>query len=279
MIPPLLKAPKIVAGLATLLLLGAGCTNGPPHVPGPEDAVYEHIGDASPTIPEAPVITSCNHEYYPLRLGYHIQYHISNPIVPGLPGESYYSQRVTKVTSDSATIMTSIDTGAGTAIPTTSEIRYNCVNGGIYPTGYVNTGDLMRGGAEKNLANITTDASEGTLLPQRVRAGDLWSNTFTITITPVAERDADELRTHPVTRTIQTSRHAIGMETIHVPAGTFEAMRINVITTFKDDVPIIAAQGTEWWVKDVGMVKSTYSGGSDTQNIITVATGVTVPPL
>jgi hypothetical protein len=162
-----------------------------------------------------------------------------------------------------------------------SDLVYKCTGGALRAAGYINTGALVRGGPEMNRFHVRTDDAAGQFLPPRIARGDSWSSSFNVKASPLAENlgpdaipaDAGGIR-EPISVPVTITRTAIGIERVTVPAGRFEAMKIKAVTSFKG-VPVMS--GTEWWVKDIGMVKSTYDGGSGVEDITTVARGVTVP--
>lgn len=275
-----------VVGCVGLVLLGAGCRGGgrrPEPAPAADPTAL--FGDPSAPIARAPDAAdsdsptgvSCNHEYYPLRLGYHIQYKVTFPPIGGRD-TAYYAMRVMSVNSEQVQLQVDYDL-SGDRINT--DLVYKCIDGSLQAAGYVNTGSLVTGGADMNRFRVRTDGATGQFLPPRIARGDTWTSSFNAKVTPLATEmtgepipaDAGGIR-EPISMPISITRTALGIEQVTVPAGRFEAMKIKAVTSF-DGVPTMS--GTEWWVKDVGMVKSTYDGGSGVENIVTVARGVTVP--
>jgi hypothetical protein len=266
------------AALGILALAGAGCRGGgsaPTPVSPDPTAIF---GDPeAPTSPERaePLGMTCNHEYFPLRQGYHIQYRNTYPAAGGTSGVGLYAQNVRRVTPTSVYLTSAFATTGG-GPPIESNVEYRCVDGGLRAVGYVDTGTLAPGGAAFNNYRVTTNRAEGEFFPRRIAPGSSWNAKFNITMKPRDEAPADsEERQLPViTMDVDIARRAVGIERVVVPAGTYEAMKI-VTNTLFDGVQVMS--GTEWWVKDVGMVKSTVDAGSGTENIITEAMGVTVP--
>lgn len=270
-----------VVGCGALVLMGAGCRGGGrPPMPTPAADPTAIFGDPSAPAPRradpadssSPTGVACNHEYYPLRLGYHIQYKTSFPPIGGKT-TGYYALRVAEVKPDSVYIKA---TYAADGEPITSDIIYKCSGGSLQAAGYIDVSSLARGPAYENQYKVRTDAATGQFLPPRISRGDSWSAGFTAKITPLQDATGGESRVirEPITMPIEIRRTALGVERVTVPAGTFEAMKIKTETLF-DGNPTIS--GTEWWVKEVGMVKSTYNAGSGSEDIVTVARGVTVP--
>lgn len=255
-----------LAGL--IVFTGVGCRGG-------GERPVPVAGDAGPAAaePAPPEGMSCNHEYYPLRRGYSVQYHTTFPSGGASSGEGYYAILVQSVTANTARIISTHQRPGSD--PISSQVEYRCVGGGLYAQGYANTGSLSPGGAEQNRFQVRTLAAEGEFLPKHLEVGSHWSSRFDIKIIPLATRDVDGRPTVPISMSVTIDRTAMRLERVRVPAGEYEAMKISSKTLF-DGVPSFT--GTEWWVKGVGMVKSTYgAGATPEENIVTEATSVTIP--
>ncbi len=108
----------------------------------------------------------------------------------------------------------------------------------------------------------TTDTS-GVTFPAHLTVGDTWTQTFTIhgdmTITEGQTASADGTVTQTYTAT--------GMESVDVPAGTFNAMKVDANLHFDLtlnmnglEVPFaFDSVTTNWWAQGVGWVKSNSS--------------------
>lgn len=266
------------AALGLLTLTGAGCRGGgsvPTPTTADPTAIFGEPGATATPEATAPVGMSCNHEYFPLREGYHIQYRNTYPAIGGSSGVGNYAQRVRQVTPTSVYLTTAYaTTGGGPPIETNTE--YRCVDGALRAVGYIDFGTLARGGAAFNNYRVTTNRAEGEFFPRHIVPGSSWSAKFNVNMKPrdEAPADSEERQLPAMTIAIDISKRAVGIERVVVPAGTYDAMKI-VTNTLFDGVPTMNA--TEWWVKDVGMVKSTTDAGSGTQDIISEAIGVTVP--
>lgn len=251
-----------------IVFTGVGCRGG-------GERPTSTVGDASATTtePTPPEGMSCNHEYYPLRNGYGVQYHTTYPSGGASSGEGYYAILVDNVTAGTARIISTHQRPGSD--PISSQVEYKCVGGGLYAQGYGNTGSLAPGGAEQNRFEVRTLNADGEFLPKHIDVGSHWSSHFDIKIIPLAARDVDGRPTVPLAMSVTLDRTAMRLERVRVPAGEYEAMRISSKTSF-DGVPSFT--GTEWWVKGVGMVKSTYgAGATPEENIVTEATRVTIP--
>ena len=251
-----------------LVFTGVGCRGG-------GERPTSTVGDASATTtePTPPEGMACSHEYYPLRAGYSIQYHTTYPASMGTSGGGNYALRVTRVTGTSAHMKAVFERSGGGA-PIASDVEYKCISGGLYASGYVNMGGASPGGPAGNY-EVQTVHSEGEFLPAHIRPGSVWQSSFTIMIIPPAGSDSLGSASRPVMMDVTAKRRAVGLVRVRVPAGEYEAMQIAASTAFDGQE---AMTGTEWWVKDVGMVKSTYSASpSSAESIVTEATGVAVP--
>lgn len=263
--------------LTAVVFAGAGCRGGGDRpVPRPATdptAIFGSPDGAPITEPVPPEGMSCSHEYYPLRTGYHIQYKTTYPPAMGTSGSGRYALRVMRVTSGSVYIKTAFERSGGGA-PIQADMEYRCIGGGLYAAGYMNMGGVSPGGPAGNY-EVRTTRAEGELLPAHISVGSVWESSFSITITPPDGSDSLGSAARPVSMGIGIKRRAVALERVRVPAGEYEAMKIVNTTSFDGRQ---AMTGTEWWVKDVGMVKATMSAGlTPEENIITEATGVTVP--
>jgi len=128
-------------------------------------------------------------------------------------------------------------------------------------------------------ANYTTTGSSGVTLPKSVAAGDAWTQTLNLH----GENKLSDGTVVPTDATDASSFKAVGMESVTVPAGTFQAMRIDVTTVFSIEtnvsgvsVPIqLNITGSVWYAPGIGMVRtvSTVEGIATT----TVLTSYTIP--
>lgn len=158
-----------------------------------------------------------------------------------------------------------------------SEQVYNCNDGAIQAAGYVDLAAGMAGAS----ATTQTRSVEGELLPRDLRVGARWNTRYTISMNMGAALPEASDIGGTLTGSISTQREAIAEETITVPAGTFQAIKVKSLTDFTID----HAGGTpesglppmtsyEWWVAGKGMVKTTMGGD---QSIISEATQIVSP--
>lgn len=91
---------------------------------------------------------------------------------------------------------------------------------------------------------MKTTSNDGVTLPGDIQSGDDWSQTLGV------EVGANNLT---MNFTIENSFKAAGYELVSVPAGTFDALKVEMESTTDGGDPITQ---TLWYVKDVGLVKS-----------------------
>ncbi len=112
-------------------------------------------------------------------------------------------------------------------------------------------------------ANLTTSNATGITLPPDVQPGMKWPSEIGVTGS-LAEGSLSA----QVAGSISTQFAAIGTETVTVPAGTFNAMKIEGTSTIKVaanyhglSLPITSVVKTAFWfAPGVGWIKSTESG-------------------
>lgn len=260
-----MKKALLVAPLAFVLMAGAGCSSsinvgrtpsGPAGTPS--------ATPSAPTVATAPTNTGCANEYFPLEAGYRVTY--SNQLSSGT--SSTYTMKVTSVSGNRATVALDFDSGMH------SDQVYECTNGNVQATGYVDLAAGMSGVR----ATAQTRSVSGQLIPQDVHVGSSWSSTFNIT-SSIAGMEGVPARN--IDATVTTQRTAETEEDVTVPAGTFHALKVRSSTSFAFGgsavglPPLEPVVGYEWWVKGKGMVKTT--SGLDGQAISSVATTIVTP--
>lgn len=271
---------KALLPLIMLVLMGAGCsastdvslsppgTSPTPSATEPARTAPAPVPTSAPTpAPAAPAVrNSCANEYFPLRAGYEISY--ANQ-TPGSASQSTHTMKVTSVLGTQATVSIAFNSGIR------SEQVYDCTDGNVRATGYVDLGAGMTGVR----ATSITRSSSGQLIPSDARVGSTWSATFDIA-TSIAGNPTVAAR--QINTTVTTQRTAEAEESVTVPAGTFQALKVRSSTTFVFDgagmtglPPMEPVVGYEWWVKGKGMVKTTSGVGS--QAVVSEATAIVTP--
>ncbi|MEX1071721.1 MAG: hypothetical protein WEC37_03755, partial [Anaerolineales bacterium] len=122
------------------------------------------------------------------------------------------------------------------------------------------------GGAAANLAGNNIDAtfnttnSTGVTLPADLAVGSTWTQSLDIEGQMTVEGGISAA----ATGTVDYSAQAVSIETINVPAGSFEAIKIEFDLTFNINatvsgltVPVtLTGMTTSWYAPNVGWVRS-----------------------
>lgn len=188
----------------------------------------------------------CANAYYPVREGSTWNYTDS-----GSAGSVDYTDTITSIRNDGFTLTTQFDNLTRTQ-------EWSCTPEGLVA--------LQLGGGLTTQSSglvIETQSASGVTLPVEIHAGDMWNHSIEFTGTmDMAGTPAEAVGTATSDFT------AIGTESVTTPAGTFDAMKLQVETvldykvTFQGmEVPVIFnSSTTSWYVEGVGWVKSDGSG-------------------
>lgn len=180
----------------------------------------------------------------------------------GPTGEFAWTSSVTDVTDTNFTLTNQYD-----ELVTTQQ--WACTADGIAALQYGGGPEATLSGTGVSGTFETTDMS-GVTFPTQINAGDTWEQSFNIQGDIAIASGTTASTTGAVTQ----SYVAAGIETVTVPAGTFEAMRVDATITFDLQITIssgitvpltFASDIVNWWVAGVGWVKSdstaTIEGG------------------
>jgi hypothetical protein len=200
---------------------------------------------------------ACDHPYLPLRKGLTRHY-------KSLDGQ-VSNWNVKSVNGDQATVAIVMrDKG----VPTKEvQMEVDCKGGAI-------SLDFTRLGQDRAGSDIRFVRHFGSFLPpaEKLRVGYTWKTTETIEMT-VPES------TEPLMLDIKTRHSVAGTETVTVPAGTFEALKITAENEISTPIPEVRKDGnrrtatrpgmtthtssTYWLVDSIGLVKAEARAGID----------------
>jgi hypothetical protein len=236
----------------------------PPPPPQPTPSESEPADDAPPTSSPTPPTavatsddevgeTACDHPYFPLRRGATWVYQGSSG------GESFtMTWTVTSVTGDrdnAEAIMQADFDGMFTATYT-----WQCSDDGIVSFDY---GNFNFEGMDFEVEGMTFTTEvvnqSGVMLPppDQFAPGGSWNNAFTI-------RTAVSMSGMSYTTDFATSQsyNAAGVESVTVRAGTFEALRVESVSTSNisnslapEAAIATSSSGTNWYGRGVGWLK------------------------
>ncbi len=248
------KSTILLAG-ATLLLSMLACNMGQspdPFVPIPP-TVSQGLTESATAATEVPANATagaCANPYMPVVAGATWNYKLTGP-TPDTFTKSILSVEASGFTDQDAF-------GSGV----TRQGKWNCENGNL----------TALNPSDGNSANVTTEgvsidfettAMSGLTLPATINAGDAWEQTLTLEGTQTINETV-----MPAKNQVTNTCKAVGIESVTVEAGTFDAMKVECITVMNieivmNDTPIqnsMTINGTNWYAEKVGLVKTISLG-------------------
>lgn len=252
------------------LLLIAACASSPGGLTTepPAEPTAEVVGEGTPEVEptaevaiedtpevEAPTEASsggsgaCANPYYPVIEGATWTYTVTG----GLFGPFSYTDMVTAVGAGGFTL-----TSEFPELTRTQE--WACGPEGLAGLEY---GASIS--APETSAQFETTSTSGVTLPASIAAGDEWTQSFEIQ----GEQVLPNGETATSQGTVTFASQAAGVEEVTVPAGTFQAMRVDSTVTFDltaqvGDVsaPVsLESTSSSWFAPEIGLVKTV---GTDT---------------
>jgi len=198
---------------------------------------------------------ACDHPYLPLRSGASWSY------------DSSEGGMTWNVTSAGGSAASASATMAFSMPEATFTINWTCSSAGITSYDFGNISSSAFG----EIVTLDVVNSSGSWLPpaESLVPGYSWSNDYTMVVSSSFGGESVELTT-----TTSESWSVGGMETVSVPAGTFDALRIDGTSTMEMSgfmgisVPATTTRQTFWFAEGVGIVRYTsssegYSGHGD----------------
>lgn len=184
----------------------------------------------------------------------------ANPYMPVLNGATWTYTVTTNVTgpSTSSSAITAVAADSFTLAVKSPQVSWtetwSCNQNGLLQLQNNGgaTGAALAG--PDGTVTVTTKSNQGVTVPVAIRPGDTWTQTTVFSMSSSAGVSG----TSSTTWTFK----AVGTATVTVPAGTFEAMRVDSTAvsafTFADGKVLNSTStGSAWWVKSKGMVKGT----------------------
>jgi hypothetical protein len=193
----------------------------------------------------------CANAYYPVREGATWSYKSTG----GPTGEYTFTDTISSVREDGFTLSSQFG-------ELTRTQEWACKPEGLVA--------LQLGGpsaatlsSENMQLNLEVKNVSGVTFPSEINVGDQWQHNldFEGKMT-VANQEGS------ATGNAQSSFNALGNESVTVPAGTFDALKIQIDTTLNINVSVqgvsvpvtFSGSYTYWFVKDVGWVKASGTG-------------------
>src|SRR5687768_7275902 len=243
-----------VLSLLLMIIFVTACAS-PLNTPTIEPTTIQTDGAPTTTVAgtdmPAPAAGLCANPYYPVREGSTWTYKSTG----GPAGEYGFTDTITSVREDGFTLTTQFG-------DLTRSQEWAC-----QPEGLV---ALQLGGAPAAMLNsqdvqLTLDVKDtsGITFPSQINSGDQWQHNadFEGNMSVMNQEGT-------ATGNAQMSFTAVGNESVTVPAGTFDAMRLDVDTNLNFDVtyqglsiPVtFSGKYTYWFAPDVGWVKASGAG-------------------
>lgn len=255
----------VAVGIASLALVGAGCGRpaaAPAAVP-PSPPTPAAAPSPSAAAPSDLTGAGCRHPYYPLQNGYEIDYHTT----AATPFD--YQMKVSDVTADSARLTLSFSQPR----PFSVAQDVSCTDGAIRAKGFLDVGGAM-GGAVKT----ETKSVEGDLMPKTLTVGATWTTKYETVVSYEGIKLPPGMKSEFAGEVTVVNR-VVAAEKVTVPAGTFDAVKVQVDTSSSSTMPgsptptVTKTTAYQWWVLGVGLVKNQDAEGKT----VTEATKIVKP--
>jgi hypothetical protein len=191
----------------------------------------------------------------------------ANPYLPIIAGAAWNYSLTGSATDTFTRSILSVDEnefteqdvfGAGV----TRQGKWSCDNGSLIALDPAN--GPSAGVSSYSLdVDFQTKELSGVTLPATIHAGDTWSQSITLEGTSTISGQSIPAKNHTT-----SDCTAVGLESVTVPAGTFDAMRIDckvsihiTITMNGTDIPTnLNMNSTNWYAEKVGLIKAVSSG-------------------
>ncbi|MBX3047607.1 MAG: hypothetical protein KIT46_08730 [Anaerolineales bacterium] len=250
----MLRSRKAVwSALLALMLLLAACGGSPAPA---EEAVAPEAGEATsqPLEPAEPEVIGggqCANEYYPVAEGATWTY-----AGTGSTGDYTWTASMSGVSDNGFTLTNTFNVDGDTVVATQ---QWSCTNEGVAALQFGGgpEASVMATGVD---ATFETTGSSGYSFPNTIHIGDTWQQSYNIqgvmNMADGLSANTTGLVTHIYT--------AQAEETVTVPAGEFQTIRILVETNLQLQVELmgvtlpfsIDSQTTSWLARNVGWVRS-----------------------
>ena len=191
----------------------------------------------------------------------------ANPYLPVVAGATWNYKMTGSISDTFTRSIVAVDGSSftdqdvfGTGV--TRQGKWNCDGGNLTALNPSN-GSSASVSTENVSVDFQTTAFSGVTLPATVNPGDAWEQATTL--------EGDETINDmviPAKNEFTNSCKAVGMESVTVEAGTFDAMRVDCMTNMKititmQETPVettVILNGSNWYAENVGMVKSASTG-------------------
>jgi hypothetical protein len=202
--------------------------------------------EAPTRVPE-PAVHACTNPYMPIVVGATWNYKLTGPL------PDTFTHSILSV--DESSFVEQDVFAAGV----TRQGTWNCENGNLIALDPP-SGASANVSTENNVSvDFETKDLSGVTIPAAINPADTWSQSLTLEGTQTINGTS-----FPASNQLTSDCKAVGIESVTVEAGTFDAMRVECQTTMNlslamGDVPIqntLNLTGTNWYAEGVGLVKT-----------------------
>lgn len=195
----------------------------------------------------------CTNTYYPVREGATWSYKSTG----GPAGEYSFTDTITSVRTDGFTLSTQIGGLTRAQEWTCTAEGLAALQFGGAPAAMLNSQNIQM--------NFDVTNANGVTFPRQINPGDQWQQSVDIAGDVTLFNEEAQ-----ATGSVQMNFSAVGNESVIVPAGTFEALRVevdvslNISATYEGITLPVAFSGdyTYWFAPGVGWVKSNGTGSA-----------------
>lgn len=245
----------IALALLGLLLVACGGAGEP--TPLPDGTLPTAEAEVEPSATPEEARSQCSVTYMPVAEGASWNY-----LGSGETGPFSWSVVTSAVTDTSFTVTQTHDSDGAPLIVTQ---HWVCSEEGVTALEYGSGADASLTYTGLN-ATLETLQTTGITLPRNIQPGDSWQQTFQIQGTVTTAELVSE-----VSGNVTQSYQAISLESVSGPAGSFEALKVEVVTSFDLQMSVmgisvpfsLVSNNTTWLAPNVGWVKSTGSATVD----------------
>jgi hypothetical protein len=230
-----------------LLLALAACTQ---DVPQPTEPPQQE-SEPTPAQPTPQVSGPCVNPFFPVISGATWSYKSSG----GAAGDYSFTDTITAVSEEGFTLNSQFE-------QLTRIIEWSCQPDGLAAL-QLGSGPAAGISTDQFELDITPKSTSGVILPPTIAPGDRWTYSLEF-------EGAAEMAGNPATATGRASYafEALAVESVSVPAGTFDAMKVKADLTMDVQISVQSVStpvsftfsSFMWWAPGVGWVKSENTG-------------------
>lgn len=248
-------SPVPLAASTFLLVASMACSSLGTAVDTPAGPGLQAPTSEPSPIPEPVSRDTCSHPYYPVKQGASWDYEISGSV------SATYTHSILSAGEGEFVDQDVFSSG------TTRTGQWKCEDGNLVA---LTPGGAASVGAGGLTLNFTVTSNSGVTLPANPESGSTWSQEINYEST----QEAGGMQVASSNQAATTCT-ASGRESVTVPAGTFDALKVECSNRISISISgaapiIIEGPSTTWYVEDVGMVKTVTSGsGFDSTIVLT----------